>query len=68
MNNGENFKKIIELFYKSIFSLDTKTLTQIYTDIYKELLSRNDFASIEDVKVVYEISKQKLIESGVYNV
>lgn len=68
MNNGENFKKIIELFYKSIFNLDTKTLTQIYTDIYKELLSRKDFASIEDIKVVYEISKQKLIESGVYNV
>lgn len=61
-------KQMTQIFYNKIFELDTKTLLQLYTDIYKELISRSDFASFEDHKILYEIYKQKLIEEGIYNV
>lgn len=64
----EIVKKMSEIFYSKIFELDTNTLLKVYTDIYKELLKRQDFTKLEDTKIMYEIYKQKLIEEGVYNV
>jgi len=64
----EIVSKMAKIFYAHIFDLDTKTLLKVYTDIYKELLKRQDFNKIEDTKIMYEIYKQKLIEEGVYNV
>lgn len=68
-NKKENvIKKMSEIFYKKIFDLPTKELTILYTQIYQELISRKDFSKIDDLKISYEITKQKLIEEGVYNV
>lgn len=68
IDNSTKYNMLIKKVYDSMFQLDTKTLIQIYTQIYTELISREDFSSLEDTKIIYEICKRKLIESGVYNV
>lgn len=54
--------------YKSIFKLSTPLLVQHYWSIYRELVSREDFNSLDDLKMSYEIIKNELIERGVSNV
>ena len=53
---------------KKIFELDTKTLLSHYWSVYNELIKRDDFNSLDDLKVSYEILKQELIDRGVENV
>ena len=70
--NDKEYQKtlnnIVYKTYQNIFDLPTKDLVHHYIQVYKELLSRKDYSNIEDVKIIYEISKQKLIEEGTYNV
>ena len=59
---------IISKVYSNIFSLSTPLLLKHYTDVYKELIKRNDYNRTEDLILSYEVIKQELIERGVYNV
>ena len=68
MNKNDILKGVVSKVYDSLFELDTKTLFKVYKDIYKELISREDFIRLDDLQWTYEILKQKLIEEGVYNV
>lgn len=60
--------KLVEIVYKKIFELDTKTLTSHYWSVYHELISRDDFNDIDDLRVSYELIKEELIKRGVTNV
>lgn len=68
VDNSTKYNLLIKKMYESIFLLDTKTLTKVYVDIYRELINRKEFTKLEDTKLMYEVCKQKLIEEGVYNV
>ena len=59
---------ITSKIYKSIFKLSTPLLVEHYWSIYRELVSRDDFNSLDDLKMSYEIIKNELIERGVTNV
>lgn len=65
-------KKIINDFtrriYKGIFNLNTPLLVEHYWSVYRELVSRDDFNSLDDLKMSYEIIKDELKERGVDNV
>lgn len=65
---NEDITLIIDLVLKSILDLPTKNLIDVYIMIYKELIKRKDYSSLDDKKVIYEILKQDLIDEGVYNV
>lgn len=54
--------------YKSIFKLSTPLLVVHYWSVYRELVSRDDFNSLDDLKMSYSIIRDELIERGVTNV
>lgn len=68
IDNATKYNLLIKKMYESIFKLDTKTLIKVYVDIYRELLTRDDFTKQEDTIIMYNILKDRLIEEGVYNV
>ena len=66
--NYDEMREFILNLSKVFYALDTTTLTEIYTNIYKELIQRKDFAKLDDCKMIYHVVKQRLIEEGYYNV
>lgn len=68
INNLKLENKLVEIVYKKIFQLDTETLTAHYWSVYAELIKREDFNSLDDLKMSYEILKDELRNRGVKNV
>ena len=56
--------KVINAFFK----LPTSELFELYMNIQRELVTREDYCNIDDLKQSYEIIKQELINRGVHNV
>lgn len=66
--NKQVINDITHKIYKGIFKLSTPLLVEHYWSVYRELVSREDFNSLDDLKMSYEIIKEELKERGVNNV
>ena len=58
----------VSLLYKNIFKLSTPLLVEHYWSVYKELITREDFNDLDDLKVSYSLIQEELQKRGVLNV
>lgn len=68
LDNHNLKNQIVKKVVDAVYQLPTKDLEEFYHDIYKELISREDYNNLNDIKMSYEILKQELIDRGVHNV
>lgn len=66
--NDKVMEKNVSLIYKSLFNLSTPLLLEHYWSVYQELLKREDFNDLEDLKVSYSLIQEELKKRGVLNV
>lgn len=65
MDNKKVLNQLIQKTYRAILQLDTKTLSMVSFDVYKELISRDDYNSLNDEIIKFQILCDDLKEKGV---
>lgn len=63
-DNQSQLKGLITHVYNAILKLDSETLSQFSFEIYKELISREDYNELDDILVKYHLLQDELIRRG----
>lgn len=64
-DNKKELSIIINKIYGTILKLDTRSLQMHEHEVYAELISRNDFNSLDDEIIKFQILCDDLKEKGV---
>ena len=64
-DNQAQLKGLIYHVYNAILKLDSDTLSQFSFEVYKELISREDYNELNDIIYKYHLLQDELIRRGV---